>query len=245
MEEGGKVIFLKDKKSQPGLSLDPQLDWITRLLNKKKIKYIMDGGSLLGILREGKLFKRDEDIDISVSEVDKEKLKLILPEIEKAGYKVEEGYYKKLLFSYTLFPPTNSKGREIDIKIFRKYMDYAWCPERYAKNSDKKGLIYYWSKSLRLPFLLLIKIIPNKSLKSLIDRVFFKFDTWRIPLKYMEKTKFLENTKIPIPLNWEQYLRFRFGNWKIPNTNWNYIHDDGGLENKEPVSLGIPVKKFN
>jgi len=238
-----KRILPGDKKSKLNLNLDPQLEWITNLLNKKKIRYVVDGGTLLGLMRDGKLLPQDEDIDISILNYDKEKLKLILPEIKKRKYKIQEGYYKNLFCSYTLFPPQSIEGREIDIKIFRKYKDYIWCPERYAKNSDKTGFIYYISKAIRLPFLLLVKVIPN--LSPIINKIFFKVDTWKIPLKYIEKTKFLQNTKIPTPLDWKQYLKFRFGNWKIPNKNWNYIHDDGGLENKEPTSLGILIKDYH
>jgi len=221
--------------------LDPQLRWITNLLNKKKIKYVVDGGTLLGLMREGKLLPQDEDIDISTWVEDKNKLTSLLPEFQKEGYKIKKGYYKKLLCSYTLFPPTFIKGREIDIKIFRKYKDYSWCPERYAKNSTDTGLIYYISKFSRAPFLMLIKIFPFKPLISLIDHLFFNVDTWKFPLKYNEKPKFLSEKGIFIPSKWQSYLKFRFHNWKIPARNWKYTRDDGGLENKDPLSLGIPL----
>ena len=234
--------ILKNKKIIP-LKLEEQIEWISKLLNNKKIEYFVDCGTLLGIMRGGKILDHDDDIDFTLWNKDINKLKTLFLEIKKKNYKITEESYYGLPHTYHLQPLKGGK-LEIDLKVFRKHQNYGWSVERYAKNYGEIGLIYYLSKFSRAPFLLLNKFIRIKFLNSFINKVFFKFDTWVIPLKYIDKTKNLEGTKLRIPANWKNYLKFKYGNWKVPNKNWNYIKDDQTLKHKDPLSMGIPIKDY-
>lgn len=52
------------------------------------------------------------------------------------------------------------------------------------------------------------------------------------PKELVEETKYIPNTKIRIPLRWEEFLQFRYGkygSWKKPVKNWSTYRDDRGF----------------
>ena len=78
-------------KSSKQEIIDEQLNWIINVLEKNKIDYIIDSGTLLGIIREGKLMKWDKDIDITIFEKDIKKISPVLEEARAKKYKTSLG----------------------------------------------------------------------------------------------------------------------------------------------------------
>ena len=68
-------------------NLDQQLNMVCSLLNELKIEYCVDSGTLLGLIREGKLLVHDLDIDISINESQHIKLIALMNQLKKKGYK--------------------------------------------------------------------------------------------------------------------------------------------------------------
>ena len=84
---------------------------VTKLLNRLKIPYSLDGGTLLGFYREGWFFDHDSDIDITL--LDKN------PELDIIKDKV-----KKLGFYVALFKKIGSSGsKKLGIKKSKIYVD--------------------------------------------------------------------------------------------------------------------------
>jgi len=61
---------------------------VTAVLEKHKIDYWLEGGTLLGVIRENRLLPWDNDLDISITERYYDQLIAILPELKKLGYMV-------------------------------------------------------------------------------------------------------------------------------------------------------------
>jgi len=215
--------------------------WIINLFNKYQINYWLDSGTLLGIMRDGKIIKDDKDIDIGMWVKDEIKLKKLLSLIVKKGYLVDISSYGNYNFKYKFIPEENNRELYvIDINLFNVYRKYAWCPQvlnfrLYYKLSFKLRrfisniyFIYKINKKVKNVTKIQITRYPNL-LKHL--------ETWWVPVNYFKETIFLKDLRIFVPKDWENYLEFRYGNWGIPNKDWVFINDDKGLIHKKPSEL--------
>jgi len=83
---------LEGKNGEIGLKM---LEDISIILNKHNIEFWLESGTLLGIVREGRLLPWDNDIDIAISEHSIEALLKVLPQISNAGYRVRVRRFKQ------------------------------------------------------------------------------------------------------------------------------------------------------
>ena len=70
--------------------MDEQLKFIIEQLEKYEINYWVDSGTLLGLVRDGKLIKGDNDIDISVWESEVEKIRQMEDVFVKRNLNIKE-----------------------------------------------------------------------------------------------------------------------------------------------------------
>lgn len=69
--------------------LKNQLLAVIDLLEQHKVPYHLEGGSLLGIVRDKGIIPWDHDTDISIMAADFEKFKQIIPKIKNKNYRVK------------------------------------------------------------------------------------------------------------------------------------------------------------
>src|SRR5688572_5093981 len=79
---------------------------VTSLLDKNNIVYHLEGGTLLGLVRDGELLPWDNDVDISIPEKYAEKFSMLKSDLFRLGYKmstrrstIESGPIQKNQFS--------------------------------------------------------------------------------------------------------------------------------------------------
>ena len=99
-----------------GLWMDEQLRWIVELLDGAGIAYWADSGTLLGLVREGKLLEHDRDIDIGVWEHDIAKLSGLTQFFRESNCRIRATKYRGRLYKLKLVPRDESL-RKIDIYI--------------------------------------------------------------------------------------------------------------------------------
>jgi len=87
------------------------LSKVTSLLEKNNIDYLLEGGTLLGIIRENRLLPWDNDLDISITEKFYNELIHIIPQLKKLGYMV----WSKT-FDYDEEPLSTQKIRIIKLR---------------------------------------------------------------------------------------------------------------------------------
>jgi len=216
--------------------LDQQLNMIISLLNELKIEYCIDSGTLLGIIREQKLLSHDLDIDISIHESQQIKLRELMYQLKKNGYKcrILSFYGKKYKYKFWL----STEKRVIDINIFRETPDkksYV-CPQPFPITKDENFLLKNFRKLIRVSFGVMKSIGSEFDLNNFPWRIGTYHRTWAIPKEYFSSFELLNND-ISIPNAATKYLEFRYGNWKVPNSNWNFRTDDKGLSAKSPDSF--------
>ena len=214
--------------------MNEQLLWITRILQTNNIGYWVDQGTLLGLIRDGKLIGHDKDIDFSILDEDLYKLEKVISEIEKEGYRLRNKQYKNYKFKYKFIPPTSDDLRTLDINVYYKVKDlFAWSSQPHIINRNsffykvvRSIIFFYWTR-------IATKVKIDRFPFSIISETF----TWWIPAMHFEQIIFDESNKVFIPKNYEEHLKLHFGNWKLPVKRWNFINDDKALKHTKPEIL--------
>ncbi|MDB2318932.1 hypothetical protein N9V39_00895 [Gammaproteobacteria bacterium] len=218
--------------------LDPQLDMISSLLIQLDIKYCIDSGTLLGIIREGALLANDLDIDISIHDTQLSKVHMLKSELRIRGYKSRilsfHGQIYKIKFS------NSQEKRFIDINIFSKSMDniYYVCPQPSPILNNENFLFFYTRKIIRIIFGIIKNIGSEFDLNYFPWKLGTIHDTWVIPNDYFDNFQHLIDN-IYVPNNYESYLKFRYGEWKTPKKNWNFRTDDMALAQYPPTKYRL------
>lgn len=189
-----------DTKLVGGAALKAQkyLRLITDVLDRYCVGYWLESGTLLGVVREGRLLPWDSDLDISIRSSDICKLKRALPELWLRGLRIrcerfvcDSGAANKgdiRIVKLRNRKRIVSRG-EILLDIFIKYPDDEF---------------YYWAVGKRVN---IFKKVPRKFYDSL-------------------ETVSFDGKSYPVPSEVDSYLTARYGDWKTPVKEWDYLKDD-------------------
>lgn len=171
---------------------------ITDILERHEIRYCLDGGTLLGIVREGRLLPWDNDLDLFMPSTEVDKLSRIKWPLWLKGYKVKEVFMRE-----SHGPMQKGDLRIFKIKtrklFFRKQKLLLDIIVKYPDESH-----YYWSVGG--------------------DEVVNK----RVPRVYYDKLDAVQfnGKSYPIPGRVEEYLTCRYGDWQTPVKEWDFKRDD-------------------
>lgn len=114
---------------------------VTDLLIKHEVKYWLDSGTLLGIVRQGDFIDWDWDIDLSATMIPMAKIADLKLSFKKAGFTVR---YTKACCSMRLEPVKKYWGwRHIDIHFFERKEDVY---QTYFHEFKQASKIDYWLK---------------------------------------------------------------------------------------------------
>jgi len=188
-------IKLDDKYLEKSLRL---LERATTFLEKYNIPYWLEGGTLLGIIRENRLLPWDNDLDISIRSEDFDRLRRILPKFFYRGMiaKVRE---------HKIDDPPFQKGEVRLIKVYAtKYLFFKSPLVLDIFVKKKLDDQYYW-----------VVGVKRRAKKAVPARFYDELTT----VQFNNKT-------YSIPKLTDEYLTYRYGDWRTPVKTWNYIKDD-------------------
>ena len=191
-------IKLDDKYLEKSLRL---LERATTLLEKYNIPYWLEGGTLLGIIRENRLLPWDNDLDISIRSEDFDRLRRILPKFFYRGMiaKVRE---------HKIDDPPFQKGEVRLIKVYAtKYLFFKSPLVLDIFVKKKLDDQYYW-----------VVGVKRRAKKAVPARFYDELTT----VQFNHKT-------YSIPKLTDEYLTYRYGDWRTPVKTWNYIKDDQSI----------------
>ena len=157
---------------------------VTDLLDENDIEYWLEGGTLLGVIRENRLLPWDNDLDISVKEDEYSKL---LSVIKSLNYRVrfkefekDDAPFKKGI--KRLVKVRNSKflffRGEVALDIFIKFEkdnEYFWQVGKKKKSVDAK----YYKELIKYSFDSKEYLIPKLYEEYLTCR----YGEWKTPVK--------------------------------------------------------------
>ena len=234
--------------------------WIDlfRSFDKKKIFYWLDWGTLLGAIRDKKIFDWDHDIDVSVHYKEINKILIILEKYKKLGFSIVIQKNLPYLDNIIQVYPPKNKGekffpKSLDIYIYKKYNNnyvMRWLHQPQGKfRSFFKYCIAIMRKLNRAYLsnpnytIKNINLVINHILLSLLMKSNCRFDI--IPGKFFEQfTKIsFYGMEFNTPRLYKGYLEYLYGkNWTKPDPNWNWRK--GNPKKKRNASL-IPKPKLD
>lgn len=178
------------------------LNDVTTVLDSMQIRYCLDGGTLLGIVRENRLLPWDDDLDLFTPADGIKRVKAAMWKLRRYGYWTATNHHR------VDQPPFKTGGARV-IKVKTR----KWLLPDGPINLDifikyKSGDDYYWIAGSK----------KNYVIKS-------------VPAEYYEQLTQIEfnNKKHWIPEAYEDYLTLRYGDWRIPVKEWNHRRDDKAI----------------
>lgn len=178
---------------------------ICKVLEKQNIPYVLEGGTLLGIVRENRLLPWDNDLDITVTADYLEEVLQAKKFMWLAGYRTRVRFHTKDIGPF-------KKGQIRMIKVStRKFFFVKGIKLLDIFIKTKQDGKYFW-----------VVGIKNPVLKSVEAHFYEKFST----------VKF-SGTELSIPYNCDEYLTSRYGDWKTPIKVWDFKKDDNAIVAKE------------
>lgn len=183
---------------------EKMLSVVTTILEQEKIPYTLEGGTLLGIVREKRLLPWDNDIDLTITRPYVNQLLSIRWKLWLRGYrtrvrtiKADSVYFKK------------DHPRILKIQTTR-FLFFKGVSLMDIFIKDLKEDRYYWTVSEKE----VLKSTARTYYENLAN-IEFKGKLYSVPEKY------------------EDYLQSRYGDWKTPVKDYDYTKDDLSILNKK------------
>ncbi|MEM2143948.1 MAG: LicD family protein [Candidatus Jordarchaeaceae archaeon] len=230
-----------------------QLKMVKEVFDRFGIKFWLDGGTLLGAIREGKIIDWDNDIDLGMWSCDLNKLFLAICEIRRK-FELRLGsplFPNKQWVKLSLYP----FDFDIDIWLWQAKDDKIFCLYNRFKGSRLpiNSILYILSIARHYLFCDFTLFVPMKPIKfiaeifqhslpllplrlktfllRLLQPLKLGYTNWILinPKSHFEK---LETTKFYgmefyIPCDVEGYLKYHYGdNWRVPQKKWEWTEDD-------------------
>ncbi len=220
---------------------------ITAVLEKYKVFYFLDTGTLLGAIRDGEFIPWDNDIDIGVcskKQIDKKLIKKISKEFYNLGYNVTSTINDICVLK-------NKSDLEINIKIYKNKSNF-WLGKFEIIKGNKflsilktymfDGVIFKRGYGIRFNFYALVSsflqlvlvIFPSTLNKYINKKLQITSKVISIPNYLVDELIMFEfyKEKFQVPKNHNEYLIHRYGEtWINKIKNYDYVNDDQSIIN--------------
>lgn len=175
------------------------LSEVTSIFESCNVTYWLEGGTLLGLRREGRLLPWDNDLDISIHESEINKLSLLQSTLKKKGYRVRTRVFEK---DSDVFKKGDLRMIKIRTKRFFGILKGNVCLDVFIKYTKNEKT--YWEIANK------VKNVPSKY-----------YDTF--------KTFDFKGKPYAIPELTDEYLTYRYDDWQTPVKDWDTAKDDRAL----------------
>ncbi|MGQ1890049.1 LicD family protein [Thermophagus sp. OGC60D27] len=168
------------------------------VLDHFDVPYFLEGGTLLGVVRDRNLLPWDHDIDFSINHSELKKLRELRWHFFLKGYKLSVRKSRKNIGPFKKGDVTVIKVKPILPYLAKEWIffgkrDHVVC-DIFVKQSD--GEYHYWQA------------------KEKIMRVSNKYHDRYDSIEYLGRD-------IMVPSNYKDYLTEKFGDWSVPVKEWD------------------------
>jgi len=178
---------------------------ICGVLKKRGIPYVLEGGTLLGIVREKRLLPWDNDLDITITDDYLKNLLKARKYMWLAGYRTRIKYHKNDIGPF-------KKGTVRMMKVStRKFLFVKGIKLLDIFIKTKEAGKYFWVVGIKSPVL-----------KSVDAHYYEKFSNVNF-----------KGADLSVPYDLDDYLTSRYGDWKTPVKQWDFRKDDNAIVSKE------------
>lgn len=170
---------------------------VVEVLDNANIVYHLEGGTLLGIVRDGDLLPWDHDVDLSIMITDTPKFLKIKKELYRKGYKVTSRKSKHDIHPFKMGDYKIFKIKKIVPSIvkllFPRYKKNYIVLDIFIKVND--GNYCYWQAM-------------NK-LMRVSNKYYASYET----VNY-------RGASLKVPNDYKDYLTQKYGDWSVPVKEW-------------------------
>ena len=180
-------------------------------LDDAGVKYCLDAGTLLGVIRENRLLPWDNDLDLAIARVEFPKLDGPIAALREMGYRVR-------VLNHTREDPPMllEEVRIVKVSVRRLHIFRGVQLDIFVKT--KTDDTYTWAEGIR-----------RYARKSVPAR--FHDELGQVEFA---------GRSYPIPADADGYLTHRYGDWRTPKKDWDHIHDDEALASRAVPSRETP-----
>jgi phosphorylcholine metabolism protein LicD len=174
---------------------------VTTELEKAQIPYWLEGGTLLGIVREQRLLPWDNDMDISMDIRHRTALLRVAFKLMLKGYRLSFRWYNR-----SMGPFKKGELRMLKVRNYEKgFKKGEVMLDLFLKR--KQDADYFWTVGIKSPVL-----------KS-------------SPAQYYDALDWIDfdGKKYMVPQDYDGYLTYRYGDWHTPVKTWNFKKDDNAI----------------
>lgn len=173
---------------------------VSALFGRHGIRFCIDGGTLLGIVREGRLLPWDNDLDFFVPADQAPHILKLRWHLLLLGCKLKCSDVLE-----TTGPMPKGGARIYKIKLLRRIDGQRIVIDLIFKYPDATH--FHWL------------VGSNPHVHKKVARRFY--DTL--------ETISYEGATLPVPSDVESYLTERYGDWRTPKKEWNFKTDDHAI----------------
>lgn len=189
-------ITLEGKNNTEALQL---LENVSKILQKDNLDYWLDGGTLLGIVRENRLLPWDDDVDLSIIDPGEHSLSELVKSIKKDGLRVRVKLFK---YSDEFFQENDIRILKIRNKKVFGLIKGKVCLEIFIRKRIGKNTYCRVGKTTQ--------IIPYKYCSP------------------QKKINFQGHNYLAPELT-SEYLTCKYGDWQTPVKEWDVFTDDKSM----------------
>lgn len=176
---------------------------VAEVFDAHGLPYWLEGGTLLGVIREQRLLPWDTDIDLSIRAEDYLRLAACLPALRRRGLRLRLRSFDQDDAPFSSGAPRLLKIRSRHFFFFRGHV----LIDVFVKYRQDDR--YHWIIGRKKP--------TRKS----------------APARFYDELAHVQfnGRTYPVPGDAEGYLEFRYGDWRTPVTEWNTFRDDLAVKN--------------
>jgi lipopolysaccharide cholinephosphotransferase len=192
------TITLTGKYVQLG---EKMLHDVTGILEAEAIPYTLEGGTLLGIVREDRLLPWDTDLDLTITRMYAKKLLAARWKFWLKGYRTR---IRKVKHDSKHFKKGEPRILKIQTTRFFFFKDVSLMDIFIKDLVDER---YFWT------------VTEKEVLKSAPRHYYENFKQFKF-----------RNKLYSIPEQFDAYLQSRYGDWRTPKQTWDLTKDDLSIE---------------
>jgi hypothetical protein len=153
-------------------------------------------------------------------------------ELKSEGWSAKRRVFYGTTYLYSFYPPNDD--RFVDAHLMKRSGDYIWtcAPGKKSVPSNENQYLISVSKTYSKFFSVFFnqRRFPKKPISLYHNK------TWIHPQRYFTEIIELKNG-ISVPKKWDEYLTYRYGNWRMPDEEFSTHSDDGGVDDRPPHEI--------
>jgi len=225
------------------------------VLDKNDVEFWLDSGALLGAVRDGKKIEWDTDIDLGTWYTNVTQLTSIFPEFKKKGF---SAFLDMKWGAMSIL--RGGVDNAVNVSLYREESDCAWTI--WIVREKRVAKVLYRCVSVSNTRVYAKDPLKNKYFLSVLPLTLKQLITntaWSqlnrlgcmvlvvVPKHFFEKLECLRfyGMEFNVPSDVEDYLAYRYGDWRMPARHWVYHRDDGAICSRRGEMLHTSIYDFS